>query len=245
MSRTARSAILVASLVVYCGAAQSAPRKEAAPAAVKKLVKGSYSILQMDKEIGTEQFTKTLYDNNILVLESTVIMAATEQDSFIETTSMTLEDDSNFLLSYSSSKRAGKFAQKNDIEMFSNVASIRVMTNTDEHTLTRVVPTGALCVQSGIAHHLELLLNRYNDAAGGKQSILVFEPVSKIDKTMVVEFMGEEETPLHGETRKLKMYTVRETGGSAMRLYVDDARTLVKIVNQMQRMEFILAREAG
>ncbi len=245
MSRTARSMILVASLVMYYGTGHSAPKRETAPAAVKKLVRGSYSIIQMDKEIGTEQFTKTLYDNNILILESTVIMAMTDQDSFVETTSMTLEDDSNFLLSYSSSKRAGNFVQENVIEMFSNVASIRVTTSENEHVLTRVIPTGALCIQSGIAHQLELLLNRYNDAAGGKQGILVFEPVNKVEKTMTVEFMGEEETTLHGETRKLKLYTMRETGGSVVRLYVDDARTLVKVVNQMQRMEFILAKETG
>jgi hypothetical protein len=238
--------ILIALLAVSYGTGNSAPKREAAPAAVKKQVKGSYSIIQMDKEIGTERFTKTIYDNNIMVLEGTVIMAMTGEDSLVETTSMTLEDDSNFLLSYSSSKHAGKFEQKNSIEMFSNLASIRVTTNNeDERTLTRVIPTGALCIQSGIAHQLELLLNRYNDAAGGKQGILVFEPVSKVDKTLLVEFVGEEETTLHGETRKLRLYTVRETQGSALRLYVDDARTLVKVVNQMQRMEFVLAKETG
>jgi hypothetical protein len=245
MSRTMRSLIFAVSLLVCCGAGRSAPKREPASHAVKKQIHGSYSIIQSDNQIGTEQFTSTLYDDNILVLEGTVVTTTTREDSTIEKTSMTLEDDSDFLLSYSSSTRAGQFSVRNDIEMYSNVAYIRAATNGQERTLTRVIPTGALCIQDGIAHQLALLLNRYNDETGGKQGILVFDPVSKADRTDIVELVGPEETVLNGETKTLKLYRVQENPAHVLRLYVDGSRTIVKVVNEMQHKEFILAKENG
>jgi hypothetical protein len=240
MSRTVVSVLTLACLLGWAGVFASPPEKEAAHPNVKDAVKGVYSIFQMDREIGIERFSKTVYDNNRMTLESRSVFTIAEPDSFIEATSMTLEDDSYFFLDYASSRIAGKLDHRTEIEMFSNVASITTTTGGKSNSITRTVSTGALLIQSGVVHHLELYLLRYNHEVGGKQSISVFDPIGKSEYTKIVEMAGTEETAVRDETRLLKLYTVQGEKGLEMKLYVDESNRIVKAENPLQRMIYQL-----
>lgn len=242
MRKAVSSVMLVTWIFMWSGAVFAAPKEATTPVQAKEVVEGVYTIFQMDREIGFEAFSRTVYNNNTVVLESKTIKTTAMPDSSIETSFMTVEDDSYFLIDYASTKSAGNLRQDNEIEMYANVAIITTVTNEKRNVQTRVLPTGALCIQHGIAHQLELYLGRYNDDVGGKQSILVFDPVAKWEHTKIMEMMGQEETAVNGDTILCTVYTLRGQRGIEMKLFVDESRRIVKAENPMQRMIFVLSR---
>lgn len=243
MRRAVFSVVLAMCLQILPGSTGAATRTAPGPAHEKEAVKGVYAIFQMDREIGYEAFSRTVYDNNTVVYESkTIIRSAEPADSIIDTSTMTLEDDSFFLIDYASSRSAGKLLQSTEIDMYANVAAITTVTNGRSNNLTRVMPAGALCIQSGMVSQLEVYLGRYNDAAGGKQSFLVFDPIGKREYSKVLELMGREETTVNGETRPLTVYELQGEKGLEIKLYVDESRRIIKAENPLQRMVHVLSR---
>lgn len=243
MRRAVSRIVLVMWMFLFAGAAAAAPKEPAAPPKAKETVAGVYSIFQMDREVGSESFSKTVYDNNTVVFESKTIITLAQPDSIIETSFMTLEDDSYFLIDYASTRFAGKLRQSTGIEVYSNVAAIKTVTNGKENSQTRVLPAGALCIQSGTTYQLELYLQRYNDTAGGKQSILIFDPIGKKEYTKVLELMGQEETAVLGETKLYAAYALQGERGIEIKFFVDDSRRIVKAENPLQRMVFELSQK--
>lgn len=218
----------------------AAPRKTAPPA-VKEAVEGAYTIMQLDREIGVESFSRTVYDNNTVVLEARTVTRVTEPDSMVDTSSLTLEEDSYFLIDYRSSRNAGKLQQKTSIDVYANVAHITTDTNGRRNTLTKALPTGVLCVQSSTASNLEMYLKRYNDTAGGKQSILVFDPLGKREYTKVLEKTGQEQIDVLGTRQPCTVYALQDSKGIQVKFYVDATGRVVRAEIPLQRMTFVLA----
>lgn len=238
MQRAVFRGALVTCLILVSGAA---PREASTPPQVKESTHRVYAIYQMDREVGSETYSKTVNDNNTVVFKSKSVITTSMPDSIIETSSVTLEDDSYFLIAYASSRSAGKLHQEIGIDVYANVADITTTTNGKQSTLTRTLPAGALCVQGGNVHDLALYLERYNDSAGGKQSILIFDPVGKRDYTKILEKTGQEDVEVQGATGRYTAYALQSDRGIEMKFFVDESGRIVRAENPLQRMVFMLS----
>ncbi len=238
--RTAKS-IIVVPLFLCWTTVSSSPAEKHGPALVKSHQEGTYRILQMDKEIGTQEFKIKIYDNNSLQIECRQLLSVTGKDTFKEESSLLVEEDSYFPKRYTSKKQAKNYTMQLQVDMVANVGVFKTKTPSTETTETRVYPAGSLCLPMGLVSYLSQLLYRYNDKAGGKQRILTFDPVSKLEEIIVVESSAPLDTTIAGVEQQLYVYKIQRDKGREIMIYMDGEENMVKVVDVFQRMEYILS----
>jgi hypothetical protein len=242
MSGTPFRIVVAFSFFAYCccGSAHATPKKEVAPRKVLSVSEGTYEIYQINKLIGRETFIETIYSDNELSLESKCVFGFSQKDSMTSVNTLVLEESSLFPESYESTNSSQKVKRETSIKMYANVAVITTIVNGRESSNRQVLSSGSLFLQSQLASQWSFLIKRYDTSLGGKQSMLVFNPDSKVESPVVLEYKGKEKTSINGKDVNLDYYRAWRDQGNEVRLYVDQSSNLVKVVDELQHMQFIL-----
>ncbi len=232
-------------ILFYAGAALSATMREEPQKVLMRVQKGTYKVLQkigqdtIPKEIGTEAFTKSYYNNNTIVLESSVELdyqfTGSLSSKFKTITQLEIEGETSFPRRYEMRKEIKGADQKLTVEMFANIAVITFQMNAQEEKSKYVIPTGALFIESNLIHQYALLLNRYVSNVPGTQNVTIFNPSSRRVESATIEYVGEHMIYIDGESKKIKLYKIGIKKIPEMRLYVNEDGIIVKADNGVQQ----------
>jgi hypothetical protein len=103
---------------------------------------------------------------------------------------------------------------------------------TEERARRIVLPAGCLFVEGNIAHHIVLVLDRYDRDAGGKQVFRAFDPLGLGTTDVALEYAGEED----GKLSRYRYYT----GGSfAADVFTDANGTVTRIDAAPNELEYV------
>lgn len=170
-------------------------KMELPPVEVRSVIQGVYEVRKSGGEVGREDFVRTTMSNNTVTYES-VFEAMEEAGTAVSgNNKLEVEEDSGFPRSYYTYRRTrgtgGETVREVSVRMVANVAVVSEHQGSDEKTRRLVLPAGCLFVEGNIAHHLSLVLNRYDRDAGGKQVFRAFDPLGVGTTDVSLEFVGE------------------------------------------------------
>lgn len=174
------------------------PGKMTLPAVeVRSVTRGTYEIFKSGGQVGREDIVRTTMSDNTVVFESVYQVMEGEGAAVTGNNKLEIEEDSGFPRSYYTYRRTegsgGESVREVSIRMYANVAAVTERSGTEETTRKLVLPAGCLFLEGNIAHHIHLVLDRYDRDAGGKQIFRAFDPLGLGTTDVALEY--EEEDP--------------------------------------------------
>ena len=162
---------------------------------VRSVVQGVYEVRRSHGQVGREDFVRTTMSNNTVTYES-VFEAMEEAGTAVSgNNKLEVEEDSGFPRSYYTYRRTrgtgGETVREVSVRMFANVAAVSELQGSEEKTRRLVFPAGCLFVEGNVAHHLNLVFDRYDRDAGGRQVFRAFDPLGLGLTDVSLEFVGE------------------------------------------------------
>jgi hypothetical protein len=231
----------------------SAGGMDRAESVVKRTVKGQYQVNRSGEIVGVEDFIRTTYSNNLVVVET--VYEVFENDSVMVSGNNRLEfeEDSGFPRKYFSFRRSSSPVEEHAIEvaieMFANVAVIDERQDGRDKRSVLGLPTGCLFVEGNIANQILNVLERFDPTAGGKQGFRAFDPLGGKTTDVAVETAGDSTfaepdwVGANGEVgetlTRYRYYAGRYPG---IDLYVDSAGVIKMIVADYYDMEYVLVK---
>ncbi len=170
-------------------------RMEVPPVEVRSVVQGDYEVRKAGGEVGRESFIRTLFTNNTGVYESVFEVAERADVNVSGNNKLEIEEDSGFPLSYYTYRRTdsphGESVREVSVEMYSGVAVVSERQDSVEKREVVGLPAGCLFIEGNTAHHLRLVLDRYDRLSGGKQVFRAFDPMAVGVTNLAVEATGD------------------------------------------------------
>ena len=206
------------------------------PVEVRSVVRGVYEVFKSGGQVGREDFVRTTMSNNAVVYESVYQVMEGEGTAVNGNNKLEVEEDSGFPRSYYTYRRTqgtgGETVREVSVRMYANVAAVSERQGTEENTRRIVLPAGCLFVEGNIAHHIYLVLDRYDRDAGGKQIFRAFDPLGLGTTDVALEYEGEEA----GNIARYRYYT----GGSfAADVFADAEGTVTRIYAPPTELEYV------
>jgi hypothetical protein len=256
MRRIAGSTLLIltAVLAVNLIAGYAAAGKMESPEpTVKSTVKGQYEISRSGEVVGVEDFIRTTFSNNVVVVET--VYEVFEKDSVMVSGNNRLEyqEDSGFPRKYFSHRRTAIPTKEHTIEvtidLFANVAVIDERQDERERRRVLELPAGCLFVEGNIANQLSSVLERFNFAVGGKQGFRAFDPLGGATTEVAIKAAGDStfvspawvgaESQKDETLARYRYYAGRYPG---IDLFVDANGVIKMIISDSHDMEYLLVR---
>ena len=229
--------LLIAILVVWTGALAARPLAAQASGAshVDLNDRGTFELYAAGKNIGTEKFEiRTRPDAVEAVGE---IHLRVEQDGKtmeVRTSPSLVLDLQLHPLSYTWSQKGAQSSQIS-VDFRSSPARTRLKTVSGaEEKRDFKLPKDVLVLDDNVLHHYQLVVDRYDQAAGGKQTFQAFIPQEALPGVITVEPAGAGPVTVEGVTLTLR-HLVLTTELAHVDLWVDDqARLQVVSVPESQ-----------
>lgn len=217
-------------------AAKTGGKMALPPVEVRSVVRGVYEVFKSGGQVGREDIVRTTMSNNTVLYESVYQAMEGEGTSVTGNNKLEVEEDSGFPRSYYTYRRtegaAGEAVREVSVRMYANVASVTERQGTEESARRIVLPAGCLFVEGNIAHHIYLVLDRYDRDAGGKQVFRAFDPLGLGTTDVALEYAGEED----GKLSRYRYYT----GGSfAADVFTDANGTVTRIDAAPNELEYV------
>ncbi len=220
---------------------------------VKSLVKGQYEVRRGGEIAGVEDFIRTTYTNNVVVVET--VYEVLERDSVMISGNNRLEyeEDSGFPRKYYSYRRSAFPGEEHTIEvtidLFANVAVIDESQDERGKRTVVALPTGCLFVEGNIANQLSGVLARFNPNGGGKQAFRAFDPLGGATTEVSLETAGDStfvspdwagaEKQKEEKVSWYRYHTGRYPG---VDLFVDSNGIITRINSNHHDLEYLLVR---
>jgi len=206
------------------------------PVEIRSVVRGVYEIFKSGGQVGREDVVRTTMSNNTALYESVYQVMEGEGTSVTGNNKLEVEEDSGFPRSYYTYRRtegaAGEAVREISVRMYANVASVSERQGAEESTRRIVLPAGCLFVEGNIAHHICLVLDRYDRDAGGKQVFRAFDPLGLGTTDVALEYQGEDEA-------KLSRYRYYAGGSFAADVVADAEGTVTRISATPNELEYV------
>jgi hypothetical protein len=206
------------------------------PVEIRSVARGFYEVSKSGAQVGREDIVKTTMSDNTVIYESVYEVIEGEGTTVTGNNKLQAEEDSGFPRSYYTYRRmagpAGEAVREVTVRMYANVASVTERQGTEESTRRIVLPAGCLFVEGNIAHHVYLVLDRYDRDAGGKQVFRAFDPLGVGTTDVALEYEGQEE----GKPARYRYYT----GGTfAAVVFADADGTVIRIDAEPTELEYV------
>jgi hypothetical protein len=217
-------------------AAKTGGKMTLPPVEIRFVVRGVYEIFKSGGQVGREDVVRTTMSNNTVLYESVYQVMEGEGTAVTGNNKLEVEEDSGFPRSYYTYRRtegaAGEAVREISVRMYANVASVSERQGTEESTRRIVLPAGCLFVEGNIAHHICLVLDRYDRDAGGKQVFRAFDPLGLGTTDVALEYQGEDEG-------KLSRYRYYAAGSFAADVVADAEGTVTRISATPNELEYV------
>lgn len=216
---------------------------------VKSTVKGQFEVKRGGEVVGVEDFIRTTYTNNIVVVET--VYEVLERDSVMVSGNNRLEyeDDSGFPRKYYSYRRSAHPSEEHTVEvtvdLYANVAVIEESQDERGRRTVLELPTGCLFVEGNIANQLSNVLARFNPGVGGKQGFRAFDPLGGATTEVSLEVAGDStfvSPGWAGTGEKVSWYRYHAGRYPGIDLFVDVNGVITKIISDYHDMEYLLVR---
>jgi hypothetical protein len=220
------------------------------PVEVRSVVRGAYEVRRAGAQVGREDFVTTTMSNDTVIHESVYQVMEGGGAAVSGNNRLEVEEESGFPRSYYTYRRTegtgGETVREVSIRMFANVAAVSERNGDVETTSRIVLPTGCLFVEGNIAHHIRLVLDRYDRTSGGRQKFSAFDPLGLGTTDVALEFAGQAPVPdssaAGGEkpAEKMDHYKYYTGGAFAADVFVAADGAVARIDAAPAQLEFVL-----
>lgn len=192
----------------------------------------TYDIVQADRQVGRETVTRSEFDDNTTRFEARTEMQMSHGAKVETDNDLLLEEDSHFPLKFKMKRVVRQenmeVEQTMDIDMVSNVAVIRAVTNENEVVSRKILPTGTAIIDMMTAHQYYQPLYWYNRDSGGVQVFNVLDPLLKKEYSATMRFQQEETIEIDGKPVAASRFEYTREKLTA-HLWVDANDRIVKV----------------
>jgi hypothetical protein len=210
-----------------------------APAPAELQDEGTFVISLAGQQIGTEKFSIRSTRNKVEA-EAQIEMRV-ERDGktyeFRTTPKLVLNADLE-PQSYTWDQK-GSQSSRLEVDFRSTPAQVRYHTvGGDDDVRDFDLPKGVVVLDDNVVHHYQLVIERFELAAGGKQTFPAFIPQEALPGALNVEDLGKEQVPGEGGTRELQ-HLVVSTELSRIDLWVDKEHRLQRVSIPAAQLEAV------
>jgi len=226
------SSALVVSAVM-AGAGEDAPMKRIEERELVRTVTLTFAVYQAGEKIGTEEVTRSDYNDNTVQFRSDVAVVYPQGVEMTIGTDLLLEEESFFPMKYHAVKNMKQSGvdidMGSDIDWYANVAVFRRSSESGVDTSRVVLPVGTAVMDQNVAHHLYVPLYWYDSEAGGVQGFNVVDPMNQMMASSSLRLQVEDEAvAVAGHDVIADRYEfVRNK--QTFKLYVDAEGRIVKV----------------
>ena len=228
--------LLIAILVAWTGALATRPVAAQASGAPHADLndRGTFELYAAGKNIGTEKFEIRTRPDAVEAMGE--IRLRVEQDGKtmeMRTSPSLVLDLQLHPLSYTWSQKGAQSSQIS-VDFRSSPARTRLKTASGEEKRDFKLPKDVLVLDDNVLHHYQLVVDRYDQAAGGKQTFQAFIPQEALPGVITMEQAGTGPVTVEGVTVTLR-HLVLTTELAHVDLWIDDqARLQVVSVPEAQ-----------
>lgn len=201
--------------------------------------KGTFVISLAGQQIGTEKFNIRTARNKVIAEAQIEMRVERDGKSYEFRTSPKLVLNADLEPETYSWSQKGSQSSRLEVDFRTSPARVRYHTvGGDDDVRDFDLPTGVIILDDNVVHHYQLVVDRFQLAAAGKQAFPAFIPQEALPGVLNVENLGNEQIQAEGETRELRHIMV-STELMRIDLWVDQQYRLQRISIPAAQLEAV------